>query len=111
MTKLSCPHVTDYIFYDDYREVISAIKSMVVRGAPALALAGAYAVCLAVKELATGELEYSHNVSEKIKGIIIDIGDARPTAVNLSIAMTAMSQSLSACRSCTSLRDVFIFYL
>ena len=40
----------------DYREVVSAIKEMRIRGAPAIGVAGAYAVALAALETARERL-------------------------------------------------------
>lgn len=37
--------------YTDYRKVADAIRRLVVRGAPAIGIAAAYAVCLAAMEL------------------------------------------------------------
>ncbi len=73
-----------YLELKDYRAVIEAIKTLAVRGAPAIGIAGAYAVALAVKEallLSVDEREdFVRRALEEIEG-------ARPTAVNLSYAV------------------------
>ena len=68
-TKL--PHKTEYVKCTNYKEAITAIKTMVVRGAPAIGVTAAYAMALA-------ELE---NVDLEKAGT--EIKSARPTAVNL----------------------------
>ena len=60
-----------WLSYTDYREVAAAIKTMVVRGAPAIGVAAAYAYCLAALEGA--DLDEAKAV----------LAASRPTAVNL----------------------------
>ena len=60
-----------YVYCDNYRDVIAAIKNMTVRGAPAIGVSAAFAVALA--ELGGADLE---KAAAEIKA-------ARPTAVNL----------------------------
>ena len=48
------PHRETWLDMHDYREVVAAIKEMRIRGAPAIGVAGAYAVALAAAELAGG---------------------------------------------------------
>ena len=66
-----------------YKETIEAIKKMVVRGAPAIGAAGAYAYIQAVNE-------YSGD-TEKIMSARDEIRNARPTAVDLSNVLDLMS--------------------
>jgi len=74
------PHQTVYVDYTDYRDVATAIKEMVIRGAPALGAAAGYGLAAAAAHSsathATGlraELEFAANV----------LRAARPTAANL----------------------------
>ena len=60
-----------YVYCDNYRDVIAAIKNMTVRGAPAIGVSAAFAMALA--ELEGADLE---KAAAEIKA-------ARPTAVNL----------------------------
>lgn len=68
-TKL--PHKIEYVECKTYQEAITAIKTMVVRGAPAIGVSAAYAMALA--EVQNQNLE---KAAQEIK-------QARPTAVNL----------------------------
>ena len=68
-TKL--PHVIEYVECKTYKDTIDAIKTMVVRGAPAIGVSAAYAMALA-------ELE---GIDLNIAGE--EIKRARPTAINL----------------------------
>ncbi|CAB4340920.1 unannotated protein [freshwater metagenome] len=60
-------------------QLISAIQKLAVRGAPALGVAGAYGVVLALDEAAT-----AHWDSDRLSSEIDRLRDARPTAVNLA---------------------------
>lgn len=73
-----------YVDYDDYRAVADAIRTMVVRGAPAIGIAAAYGMALAARQSQAGDGG----------GVFIDLQEAadvlrrsRPTAVNLSWAV------------------------
>ncbi len=48
------PERIEYVECNDYKQAAKAIKDMVVRGAPAIGIAGGYGVALAVEE-AVGE--------------------------------------------------------
>jgi methylthioribose-1-phosphate isomerase len=81
---------------NDYCEVIELIKTMAIRGAPAIGVAGAYALVMAsLKSEKENFLDFKHYVykcAEKIKF-------SRPTAVNLSWAVDRLLLKLE-----TSLR-------
>jgi len=65
------PDELTYVWCDNYRDVIVAIKNMTVRGAPAIGVAAGFAMALA--ELEGVDLQIA---AKEIKA-------ARPTAVNL----------------------------
>ena len=67
-----------------YADVVEAIKSLAVRGAPAIGIAGAFAVALAVKEALAHD---SAEREEFVTNALDKIEHARPTAVNLSKAV------------------------
>jgi len=74
-----------------YKDVEFAIKDMVVRGAPAIGVTGAYGIVLAALEFKQLEkLEFR----AKIKEAVEIIGNARPTAVNLMWAVKRMKDVL-----------------
>ena len=95
-TKL--PDEVGYVECSDYKDVIDAIKTMKVRGAPAIGVAAAFGMALA--ELSGEDLE---NAADAIKG-------ARPTAVNLFWAVdralrAANSDSGSALKEALKIYD------
>ena len=69
------PHTFESISFDDYREVARAIKTMVVRGAPAIGATAAYG--MAVAEQQGANLEEAAAV----------LRDTRPTAQDLFFAI------------------------
>ncbi len=77
-TKL--PLELQYREVDDYREIIEAIKELQIRGAPAIGIAAAYGLAVAVEK--QGEFKFDHlqQVAQQFK-------EARPTAVNLAWAV------------------------
>ena len=71
----------------DYRDVVQAIQAMRVRGAPAIGVAGAYAVALAAKELLEGD---SAAFTDSLEAAAASISLARPTGANLAWAVDRM---------------------
>lgn len=82
-TKL--PEKEVYLCTDSWQQVVLWIKQLVVRGAPAIGCAGACACALAAYSLDGERLDEALNT----------ITSARPTAVNLSWAVSRMKGVLS----------------
>jgi methylthioribose-1-phosphate isomerase len=80
------PHEEVWTAYDDPAEVVRAIREMEVRGAPAIGCAGAFAVALLMARGNTPGPELRRRIRE--------ISEARPTAVNLAIAVHRMSNAV-----------------
>ena len=78
-TKL--PNVLEYVTYTDYNQVADAIKTLVIRGAPAIGVAGAFGLALAsLQSNATTEKNELIAYMQNAKKILFE---TRPTAVNL----------------------------
>ena len=88
-TKL--PHTIEYVECNNYKETIDAIKTMVVRGAPAIGVTAAYAMALA-------ELE---GVDLKTAGDEIKL--ARPTAINLFWAVDKVLENVEQGKDAVSI--------
>jgi len=73
--------------YTDYRKIADAIRRLVVRGAPAIGVAAAYAYCLAAMEL--GCLHDSDR-AQHLREAKATLAASRPTAVNLFWALDRM---------------------
>ena len=81
------PAVERWLRYTDYREVAQAIKTMVVRGAPAIGIAAAYATVLAAREnCCKADFPASMSRAKEV------LAASRPTAVNLFWALNRMER-------------------
>lgn len=75
------------VVYDDYHQVASAIRDMVVRGAPAIGATAAFGLALAAKQDRSARLgELRANLLEAARVLQA----SRPTAVNLAWALERM---------------------
>lgn len=83
-------------------EVIDAIRRLVVRGAPAIGVCAAYGLVVGLDEAAPGDLEAARR---KLDDLARRIGGARPTAVNLSWAVTRVRRAAEAGGSVEDVRD------
>jgi len=75
------PHEERYVTCRSFEEVADAIRSMVIRGAPAIGVAAAMGIALGMRQAATSR-EFEH--------ICATLGATRPTAVNLFWAIDRM---------------------
>jgi methylthioribose-1-phosphate isomerase len=89
-TKL--PGNVIYSEYDDYRDIITSIKKLEIRGAPAIGIAGAFAIALAAEADIDVEFDRLKNV---LAAIAEEIKAARPTAVNLSWSVNRVLVKIS----------------
>ena len=77
-TKL--PNSLEYVTYTDYNDVATAIRNLVVRGAPAIGVSGAFGLALAALQSSATEKDQLIQDLETAKKILFE---TRPTAVNL----------------------------
>gem|GEM_PF-2083528 len=82
------PHLLKYKKTDDYKDIIYAIKRLEIRGAPAIGIAAAYGIAVAVEKISDSSLEFITKVGDEFKS-------ARPTAVNLFWAVSRMLKKVS----------------
>ncbi|HUV31575.1 MAG TPA: S-methyl-5-thioribose-1-phosphate isomerase [Acidobacteriota bacterium] len=73
---------------DDYQDVIESIRSLRVRGAPAIGIAAAYGLAIAARQATSLDPAYLRTVGDRFKA-------ARPTAVNLSWAVDRVLDSIA----------------
>jgi methylthioribose-1-phosphate isomerase len=84
-----------YNTYTNHSDVAEAIRSMVVRGAPAIGIAAAMGIALGVKKAKAGSIS---DLDTMFDGICADIRSTRPTAVNLFWAIERMKAVYSRTR-------------
>jgi methylthioribose-1-phosphate isomerase len=87
------PHREVYRVCRDYNQVASAIREMVIRGAPAIGVAAAMGVALGALRAP------SKTFDREFERILLVLGKTRPTAVNLFWALQRMRQVYSEKRS------------
>src|SRR5207248_11136493 len=78
LNQLLLPRTVEYVRCNTAHEVAGAIRSMVVRGAPAIGVAAAFGMALAKMD------------REDLELAAIEMRSARPTAVNLAWAVDRM---------------------
>ena len=78
-----------WIDYTDYREVAEAIRSMVVRGAPAIGVAAGFGAAFGARDIEANDFESFFTELEKVCELL---AATRPTAVNLFWALDRMKR-------------------
>lgn len=85
------PTVTSYIECKSYIEVKEAISTLAVRGAPLIGISAAYGVVLAA--IYAQNLQINEQQTFLLKACN-ELKNARPTAINLSLAINEMSKEI-----------------
>jgi methylthioribose-1-phosphate isomerase len=95
------PHEERYVTCTDYQQVAEAIRSMVIRGAPAIGVAAAMGIALGMKQVES---------PDEFEEICETLAGTRPTAVNLFWAIERMRRLFSGLqdRPLEEIRDVLI---
>jgi methylthioribose-1-phosphate isomerase len=89
-TKL--PRLTEFVTCTNYEQVAEAIRSMVIRGAPAIGVAAAMGVALGVGQADPARLD------EEFDKICSVLAATRPTAVNLFWGLERMRRKYASLR-------------
>jgi methylthioribose-1-phosphate isomerase len=92
-----------YLETSDYREVISAIKTLKVRGAPAIGIAAGYGIALGAQSISASSVKAFNKDLERI---LQDFAGSRPTAVNLFWTIDRMRRAASTAGSAGDAMDV-----
>jgi len=78
------PRLLTHIDYHDYQEVATAIRVMVVRGAPAIGITAGYGMALAAQQSPARDVA---QLRADLKSAAAVLRESRPTAVNLFWAL------------------------
>lgn len=87
------PAEETYVTCRDYHQVADAIRSMVIRGAPAIGVAAAMGVAIGVSGA-----DSSKPLDPQVDAICAELAGTRPTAVNLFWAIDRMKKLYEALR-------------
>ncbi|MCH9697400.1 MAG: S-methyl-5-thioribose-1-phosphate isomerase [Gammaproteobacteria bacterium] len=85
------PDTVNYHTLNTLEQVVDAIQTMQVRGAPAIGITAAYGVVLAARQRFQ---ESNHNWKTEIQSDLTALAESRPTAVNLNWALNQMRNEI-----------------
>ena len=97
-TKL--PNILEYVTYTDYNQVADAIRTLVVRGAPAIGVSGAFGLALASLQSDATEKNSLISYLETAKKILVE---TRPTAVNLT---WGLNKIMEVAKQATTVQEI-----
>lgn len=90
---------------DDYHQMIEAIQSLRIRGAPALGVAAAYAIVLGAQSIeASNRSDFLYQLGTVSEEVVA----SRPTAVNMAWAARRMHRSIPAGADIPEIRQALI---
>jgi methylthioribose-1-phosphate isomerase len=99
------PHEEVYLELDDYRDVCAAIKELKIRGAPAIGIAGAYAVALGALKI---DSKTADDFLKKLQSVIDAVGATRPTARNLFFALERMKKASATKKNISDIKKALV---
>jgi methylthioribose-1-phosphate isomerase len=99
------PHEEVYLELNDYRDVAAAIRELKIRGAPAIGVAGAYAVSLGAREIDTDDKK---TFLQELLPVFHVISVTRPTARNLFFALERLKKIAGTGKSPTQIKKALI---
>jgi len=102
-TKL--PNELVYVKYTDYNDVANAIRTLVIRGAPAIGVSGAFGIALAALQSSSETTEGLLSDLEKAKKILFE---TRPTAINLSWGLEKIMEIAKQGKTVFEIKDIVI---
>lgn len=102
-TKL--PNELVFVEYDDYNQIADAIRTLVVRGAPAIGVSGAFGLALAALQSNAATKDELLLYLEKARKILFE---TRPTAVNLSWGLEKIINSAKSGDSVEHIKELVV---
>ena len=102
-TKL--PNELLFVTYTDYKQVANAIKTLVVRGAPAIGVSGAFGLALAALQSNASTKEEMINDLNSAKNVLFE---TRPTAVNLAWGLEKIIQVARSCKDPEEIKKIVV---
>jgi len=102
-TKL--PNELLFVTYTDYKHVANAIKTLVVRGAPAIGVSGAFGLALAALQSNASTKEEMINDLNSAKNVLFE---TRPTAVNLAWGLEKIMEVARSCKDPEEIKKIVV---
>jgi methylthioribose-1-phosphate isomerase len=105
LDQTGLPQQVSYLELDSYLDIASAIVELKIRGAPAIGIAGAYAIVLGALKI---EMRSKSYFSAKFNEIINTISSTRPTARNLFRVIECMQKVVVECGDISQIRHALL---
>ena len=102
-TKL--PNQLVFVEYDDYNQVADAIRNLVVRGAPAIGVSGAFGLALAALQSNSTTKDDLILELQKAQQILFE---TRPTAVNLAWGLDQIMKVAESASTVDAIKDLVV---
>jgi len=102
-TKL--PNELLFVTYSDYKQVANAIKTLVIRGAPAIGVSGAFGLALAALQSNASTKEEMINDLNSAKNVLFE---TRPTAVNLAWGLEKIMEVARSCKDPEEIKKIVV---
>jgi len=102
-TKL--PNELLFVTCSDYKQVANAIKTLVIRGAPAIGVSGAFGLALAALQSNASTKEEMINDLNSAKNILFE---TRPTAVNLAWGLEKIMEIARSCKDPEEIKKIVV---
>jgi len=102
-TKL--PNKLEYVEFSDYNDVANAIRTLIVRGAPAIGVSGAFGLALAALQSNAKTKNDLLSDLEKARTILFE---TRPTAINLKWGLDKIMQIAKIGETVDQIKDSVI---
>ncbi|MDE1843671.1 MAG: S-methyl-5-thioribose-1-phosphate isomerase, partial [Thaumarchaeota archaeon] len=99
-TKL--PNELVYVTYTDYQDVAVAIRDLIVRGAPAIGVSGAFGLALAALQSTANTKESLLEDLEKARKVL---HETRPTAINLAWGLEKIMNVARSAKDVSDLKE------
>ncbi len=102
-TKL--PNELVFVEYSDYRDVANAIKTLIVRGAPAIGVSGAFGLALAALQ---SKATTKDQLLSELESARKTLYETRPTAVNLAWGLDKIMQVAKQANEVSQIKDLIV---
>ena len=102
-TKL--PNELLFVTCSDYKQVANAIKTLVIRGAPAIGVSGAFGLALAALQSNASTKEEMINDLNSAKNVLFE---TRPTAVNLAWGLEKIMEVARSCKDPEEIKKIVV---
>lgn len=96
LDQLKLPHSTQFVALTNCEQAADAIKTMKVRGAPAIAVTAALSLAVEIIEVVK-KGENLKNFIKEVESRLTLLGNSRPTAVNLFEAIGKLKNIIGTC--------------